>query len=146
MDSESKNVLDKLIKKSKIASLGTSKENIPYVSMVTYSVSEDSKEFYILISQLAEHTQNILTNPNVSLMICQPETEASNSQTLARVSLNGKAELVERNSDKFAEIKKNYLSKNPKATLYFSLGDFILFKILIESTNFVTGFGKAFRF
>ncbi|MCB0731678.1 MAG: pyridoxamine 5'-phosphate oxidase family protein, partial [Ignavibacteriae bacterium] len=119
MDDESKNILDKLIKTSKVASLGTSKDNIPYISMVSYSVSDDSKEYYILISQLAEHTQNILNNPNVSLMICQPETEKSNPQTLARVSLNGKAELVERNSDEFEEIKKNYLTKNPKATLYF---------------------------
>jgi putative heme iron utilization protein len=145
MDNDSKKILIHLIEYSKIASLGTSSNNQPFISMVAYSVNEKFSEFYILISQLAKHSKNITDNKKISLMICQPETEADNPQTLARVSVTGIAQLIERNSEEYNSAKNSYLIKNTNAEMYFRLGDFQLYKLRINKARFVAGFAKTFN-
>ena len=145
MDDDSKKVLVNLLTKGNIASLGTANNNQPFVSMVSFSVTEDFGEFYILISQLAKHSKNILENNKVSLMICQPETEASNPQTLARVSMMGTAQLIDQGMEDYDSAKNNYLAKNTFAEMYFSLGDFQLYKIDIDKVRYVAGFAKTFN-
>ncbi len=145
MDDDSKKRLIQLIENSKIASLGTNNNDQPFVSMVAFSVNENFREFYILISQLAKHSKNIAENNKISLMICQPETEADNPQTLARVSMTGNANLVERNTEEYLSAKDNYLIKNSNAEMYFNLGDFQLYKLEIEKARFVAGFAKTFN-
>ena len=145
MDNDSKKILIHLIENSKIASLGTSSNNQPFISMVAYSVNEKFSEFYILISQLAKHSKNITDNKKISLMICQPETEADNPQTLARVSVTGIAQLIERNSEEYNSAKNSYLIKNKNAEMYFRLGDFQLYKLRINKARFVAGFAKTFN-
>jgi putative heme iron utilization protein len=145
MDKSTKDTLVNLINSSKIASLGTSLNNVPYVSMVSYSYSLDLTEFYVHLSQLAFHTQNILSNPNVSLMICQPETLSNNPQTLARISINGIINAINSSNNDYEKIKDNFLMKNPKSKLYFNLGDFILFKLIVQNARFVAGFGQTYN-
>ena len=145
MENDSKQLLVELIENSKIASLGTCTDNQPYVSMVSFSVKENFSEFYILISQLAKHSKNITKNNKISLMICQAETEAANPQTLARISMTGKAKLIERNKEEYLSAKNNYLTKNINSEKYFSLGDFQLYKLEIEKARFVAGFAKTFN-
>jgi heme oxygenase (biliverdin-IX-beta and delta-forming) len=145
MDEESKEILRELFESSKIASLGTSNENQPFVSMVAFSTAQNFSEFYIHISGLAKHTKNISLNNKVSLMICQPETVSNNPQTLARVSIIGNANIVDVSDTNYNEIKTSYLSKNPSAEMYFSLGDFQLFRIEVEKVRYVAGFAKTFN-
>ena len=145
MDNDSKQLLVDLIENSKIASLGTCTDNQPHVSMVSFSVNDNFSEFYILISQLAKHSKNIAQNNKVSLMICQPETEADNPQTLARVSISGRSELIKRNKEEYLSAKNNYLMKNSSAEMYFGLGDFQLYKLKIDKARFVAGFAKTFN-
>jgi putative heme iron utilization protein len=78
-------------------------------------------------------------------MICQPETEADNPQTLARVSVTGIAQLIERNSEEYNSAKNSYLIKNTNAEMYFRLGDFQLYKLRINKARFVAGFAKTFN-
>jgi len=145
MDEDSKKTLIELLKNSKIASLGTSKENQPFVSMVSFSNSQKFSEFYILISQLAVHTKNILENNKVSLMICQSENETKNPNSLARITLIGKAIVVEKSDKNYSSIKQNYLNKNLSAEMLFNLGDFQIFRIEVEQARFVAGFAKTYN-
>ncbi len=145
MDDESKIILVSLLKNSKIASLGTSQDNQPFVSMVTYSNSPNFSEFYILISQLAVHTKNIIENNKVSLMIYQSGNQTKNPNSLARVTINGKAFVVDKSDENYSLVKENYLAKNPTAEILFNLGDFQIFRIEIDEARFVCGFGKTFN-
>jgi putative heme iron utilization protein len=113
--------------------------------MVAFSVNEKFSEFYILISQLAKHSKNITDNKNISLMICQPETEADNPQTLSRVSFTGIAQLIEKNTEEYLSANNSYLIKNTTAEMYFGLGDFQLYKLEIDKARFVAGFAKTFN-
>jgi heme iron utilization protein len=145
MDDESKKILIELLKNSRTASLGTSNKNQPFVSMVAFSSSNNFNEFYIHVSQLAIHTKNILSNPKVSLMICQSENQNTNPQSLARISLIGNATVLKRNDENYTSVKQNYLAKNPSAEMLFNLGDFQIFKIEITEGRFVAGFAKTFN-
>lgn len=145
MDDNSKLILLRLIENSKIGSLGTCSDNQPFVSMVAFSVNQNFTELVILISGLAKHTKNILLNNKVSLMISQRETDSDDPQTLARVSLTGVANLIDRNSDEYNTAKNNYLKKNTSSEMYFGLGDFQLYKLEIEKARFVAGFAKTFN-
>lgn len=145
MDNDSKELLIKLIENSKIGSLGTCNNNQPFVSMVAFSINDNYSEIYILISQLAKHSKNIAVNNKISLMICQPETEAENPQTLTRFSITGTAHLIEKNTEDYISAKNNYLIKNSSAVMYFSLGDFNLYKMKIDKGRFVAGFAKTFN-
>lgn len=145
MDNDSKALLVEVIENSKIASLGTCNNNQPFVSMVAFSTNDNFSELYILISQLAKHSKNIAVNNKISLMICQPETESDNPQTLARISITGAAHLIEKNTEEYISAKNSYLTKNTSAVMYFSLGDFQLYKLEIDKGRYVAGFAKTFN-
>ena len=145
MDEQSKEKLIQLIQTQQIASLGTSVQGQPLVSMVLYGVSVDFTMFHVHISQLAKHTQNIMANPRVSLMICESVRTNINPQTLARLSIMGKASLLSPMNAEYASAKEQYLEKYPFAKMNFQLGDFSLYEIKLERARYVAGFGKAFN-
>lgn len=145
MDSEAQETLAQLIRSRQTASLGTLQNDAPLVSMVMYAASPDFAEFYIHISQLAVHTQNIIAHPQVSLMICEPESGSKNPQTLARISILGGAEVISADESEYEAIRSRYLDKYPPSAFNFQLGDFLLYRIKPQSARFVAGFGKIFN-
>ena len=144
MDSQSQEKLQQLIRKQQIASLGTLGEGQPMVSMVLYGAATDFSRYYIHISQLASHTRNIMAHAQVSLMICETTRTNVNPQTLARLSVMGKASLLSPMSTEYEMAKELYLEKYPFAKMNFQLGDFSLYGIGLENARYVAGFGKAF--
>jgi heme iron utilization protein len=145
MNYDQKSLLLSLMKSSKTASLGTCKENQPYVSLTPYSCKENFTEFYIHISKLAVHTKNITDNSKVSLMISQSEDTNTNPLSLARVTLTGNALEVGRADINYNSIKENYLKKYPTAEMLFNLDDFHIYKIEIEQGRYVAGFANTYN-
>ena len=112
------------------------------MSMVLYAASPDLTSFYIHISRLAIHTENILADPRASLMICESWEEGQDPQTLARVSMQGHAGQIKPEEDRYWKAKSAYLVKNPRAEHNFELDDFGLFEFRADKARFVGGFGR----
>ena len=113
--------------------------------MVPFAASPDFVSFYIHISQLAQHTHDILADSRVSLMIAEHDAGVADPQTLARVSLQGEAsEMAEADAD-YADAKARYLGRLPEAAFNFTLGDFSLFRVHATSARYVAGFGRIFN-
>lgn len=144
MDTDLEQLLKALIRNTKLASLGTSENNLPYVSMMPYSVSKDDNEFYILAADNATHTKNLQTNPNVSLLICQPAHLMKNPQSLARVTVSGPIEMVSETESDYEEIKEDYIKKNPTTKEIFTISSFHLYRIKIREARYVAGFGQVY--
>jgi hypothetical protein len=144
MDTQSQQILARLIRGRQTAALGTLRDGAPFVSMVPYTFTPDFTGFDIHISTLARHTQDILADSRVSLMIAQPETPGQDAQALPRVSIQGEAVMIPKDSPDYAQARSRYLARFPNATIMFSLGDFALYRIHVKSARFVAGFGKAF--
>jgi heme oxygenase (biliverdin-IX-beta and delta-forming) len=142
MSNELTVVLRQLIHGRMIAALGTLHQGAPFVSMVTYAVARDGS-LILHVSRLAAHTRDMLDNPDVSLLITESEASGKMPQALARVTLQGRAEMLDRASEKHTEARDFYLSRFPDAAPLFEFSDFDLFIIKPVSARVIAGFGQA---
>jgi len=145
MDTPSEQTLARLIRETRIAALGTLHDGEPNSAMVAYVPAEDFSAFYILVSRLGKHTRDMESDPRVSLLIAETDDRRADPQTLARVSLQGTAEMLPRDASDHTRIKMMYLRRFPEAEQFFRLGDFNLWKITPKSGRFVAGFAQAFN-
>lgn len=135
----------RLIRTQRVAAFGTLRDGGPLVSMILYAAAKDFTAFYIHASRLAQHTQDMLKDPRVSLMIAETDTGSQDPQTLARISIRGEAVTVPPTDADYAEARTVYLEKFPEAAFNFTLGDFAIYKIEPHTARFVAGFGKIFN-
>ncbi|TCJ19542.1 DUF2470 domain-containing protein [Parasulfuritortus cantonensis] len=91
----------------------------------------------ILISDIAEHTKNIVADARVS-MIVQPY--AADMQVTGRVTVVGRAERL---PDK-DELGPRYLRYFPQAEGYFAMHDFNFYRIEPVRVRWIGGFGHIF--
>jgi len=145
MDSDSEKTLAHLLQETRLAALGTIHDGEPNQAMVAVAHENDFSAFYIHVSKLGKHTGDIETNPHVSLLFMEADDHRPNPQTLARVSLQGIAEVLPRNASDYTRVKDLYLSHFPEAEQLFGLGDFNLWKITPKRGRYVAGFARAFN-
>lgn len=145
MDTASEQQLARLIRKARIAALGTLHEGQPNLAMVAYAFAEDFSAFYIHVSRLGKHTRDMEIDPHVSLLIAETDDSRPDPQTLARVSLQGVAEILPKGDQDYTQIKHLYLVRFPVSEALFNLGDFNLWRITPTGGRFVAGFARAFN-
>ncbi|MBM3509044.1 MAG: DUF2470 domain-containing protein [Alphaproteobacteria bacterium] len=107
----------------------------PYASLVEVATRVDGTPL-MLISRLAQHTQNLLRDPRVSLLF---DGTGPGSGRLAgpRVTVLGRAEA----STDPAE-RQRYLARHPGAARYADFGDFAFYRVAVERAHLVGGFGR----
>lgn len=138
-------ILAKLIRGPRIAALGTLRDGSPFVSMVLFIPANDFSAFYIHISRLAHHTQDILKDSRVSLMIAESDRDEQNPQLLGRLSIIGRATEISTQAADYQAIKDLYLARFPETSANFFLKDFSIFQIQPEEARYVAGFGQIFN-
>lgn len=106
----------------------------PFGSITPYMVDHDGS-LLILISGLAEHTKNILSDSRVSLIT--HDQNDPHIQTQGRVTLVGNATL----DPERERCGKRYLRYFPEAQTYFDMADFNFFRIVPFAIRYIGGFG-----
>jgi heme iron utilization protein len=142
MDHELAIVLRQLVHSRMIAALGTLHQGAPFVSMAPYAVAKDGS-FILHVSRLALHTRDMLDHPEVSLLISESEGSGKMPQALARVTVQGRAAMLDRDSEKHTDAREIYLSRFPDAAPLFEFADFSIFVIEPVSARLIAGFGQA---
>ena len=142
MDRELIVVLQQLLHGRMIAALGTLHQGAPFVSMVPFAVAQDGS-LILHVSRLAAHTRDMLNNSEVSLLIAELESSGKMPQALARVTFQGRAQMLERDSKKHIDAREVYLSRFPDAASLFEFSDFNIFIIKPVSARVIAGFGQA---
>lgn len=89
----------------------------------------------ILISDIAEHSKNIQSDPRVSLIV-QPFS--ADMQETARATIVGRAQRL---PDKDG-LGPRYLRRFPQAETYFAMHDFHFYRIEPVRVRWIGGFGK----
>jgi heme oxygenase (biliverdin-IX-beta and delta-forming) len=135
-------VLQQLIHGRMIAALGTLHQGAPFVSMVPYAVARDGS-FVLHVSRLAPHTRDMLDHSDVSLLITESEASGKMPQALARVTVQGRAEMLDREPEKHTDAREAYLSRFPDAAPLFEFSDFSIVVIEPVSARVIAGFGQA---
>jgi len=102
--------------------------------------------YYILISELAGHTQNLQENPRASVMFIEAEESARNIYARRRVVVQVRVEQLARDSGQRAEVVEQMLQQHGETVkLLTGLEDFKLFKLIPTKGRYVIGFGKAYE-
>jgi heme iron utilization protein len=126
------------------AVLLTVRNGRPFGSHVPYVFGLDWTKAYLHLSRLALHTQHLLENPQVALFIAEPDGPEKNPLALRRLNLQGEAAILSPDAPTYAEIKRRYLERFPKAEMMFGFGDFALWELRLAEAHFVLGFGQSF--
>ena len=120
------------------------KENYPFLSKVLPMYKNNN--LYILISDLSEHTKNIMLNNKVSFYFSLKETNETKLNN-PRLTLNGTISKLKINKDniKYQDLLKSYhkIDKGSKMWGMFSDFNFYLFKPY--RALYIEGFGKAYE-
>lgn len=133
-----------LVQDVRTAVLLTLRNGRPFGSHVPYVFGPDWTRAYLHLSQLALHTQHLMTDPRVSLFIAEPDGPGKNPLALRRTNLQGHAAPLSPDGSSYGELRERYLSRFPQAEMMFGFGDFALWELQLEEAHFVLGFGQAF--
>ena len=130
--------------------LGTLDETLrggfPLASYTPFVLLEN-QGFGILTSRLAQHTQNMLCTPTASVLIIEPEHEASSPFARKRLSFQCNVTHHQRDSLFFENlVDKMQQQFGAIATLLAELPDFEPFELTPFYAEYVKGFGSAWRF
>ena len=136
MDAETRSSLSKLLRKERIAHLATLRAGAPMVSMTLYLPDESFSAFYVHVSRLAWHTQDMLQDARVALSIAETDDGRADPFTLMRVSIRGEALQLSEGP------KEAWLARFPEQAINFELADFSFWKITPRDARFVAGFGR----
>ncbi|HEX7882058.1 MAG TPA: DUF2470 domain-containing protein, partial [Afipia sp.] len=109
----------------------------PYCSLVAVASLPDGIPI-LLISRLAVHTKNILSDRRVSLML--DERAPGDPLEGARIMLAGVAE--EAQGDEAGLLRRRYLAAHPSAQEFAGFRDFSFFRIRPSGVHLVAGFGR----
>jgi heme iron utilization protein len=127
----------KLVREARKAALATlDRQNSgPYASLVTLATAADGAPL-MLISRLAIHTQNILSDTRTGLLIDGTSPEGD-PLAGGRVSLMGRVAITDN-----ANEKRRFLARHPEAEMYAAFTDFAFYRFEIERAHYVGGFGR----
>jgi len=125
----------RLIRGRDHGSLATLLDGRPYVSLVAVACDHDATPL-LLLSDLAQHTKNLLADRRVSLLF---EATAGYPDALAgpRLSIVGHAQ---RCDDPRAAAR--FAARHPSSAQYAGFADFHLHRVFIERGHLVAGFGR----
>jgi putative heme iron utilization protein len=125
------------------AALATIEDGAPLATMVAYAPEARLDGLLMLLSELAQHTRNLLADPRVSLVVSDPDGGDGDPQLLPRATLVGEARPIARDTAEFAAARTLYLSSFPDAEMRFELADFHLFRLAPSAVRYVGGFARA---
>jgi len=137
-DFEPKRAVRSLLRRSRQGALATlmAGSGSPYCSLVNVASHPDGSPI-LLISRLAIHTQNLLADARVSLML--DERVEGDPLEGSRIMLSGHAEEVASDS---GLVRRRYLNAHPSAEAFVDFKDFSFFLIRPTGTHLVAGFGR----
>lgn len=105
----------------------------------------DSSGFYVFVSELAKHTQNLLFNPHASVLFIEPEACAANAFARLRLTLDCHVQEISKTNQDYSQKLDAMAAKfGDTVSVLRSLPDFHLLLLTPQSGQFVAGFGKAF--
>jgi|SaaInlV_120m_DNA_4_1040238.scaffolds.fasta_scaffold18322_2 heme iron utilization protein len=120
------------------------KEGFPEISYAPY-VEAESK-FYIFISGLAAHTENLLESRVASIMFIEDESLANHAFSRKRITYLCEATCISRDTDSFDNLLDRFQDQFGKLIQTLrGLGDFQLFELTPSNGRYVAGFGKTFE-
>jgi putative heme iron utilization protein len=142
VDADTAPLLKNLLLSQRVAHLATLRGGAPMASMTLFMPERDFSAFYVHVSRLAWHTQDMLQDPRVALSIAETDDRRADPFTLMRVTVRGDASNLPNEGIEFAKLKDRWLERFPEQAINFELADFSFWRIAPRDARFVAGFGR----
>lgn len=125
--------------------LATVDENgVPNVSYAPFVFNEGC--YFVLISEIAKHTRNLLVNPQASLQLIEDEGSAEKIFARNRLTYQASVHLIERETELWQDVIIQMQGRFGEIIDGLSqLADFKLIKLKPIQGVYVKGFGQAFQ-
>ncbi|PLA74621.1 pyridoxamine 5-phosphate oxidase [Hydrogenovibrio sp. SC-1] len=109
-------------------------------------ILQQNGHFYIFISELAQHTDNLMKTPAASLLFIEAEETASDLFARKRATLKVSARAIERTDADWSKlIDAMEAQLGEMISVLRNLADFHLFELTPTQANFVKGFAQAYE-
>ncbi|MFI4941532.1 MAG: HugZ family protein [Burkholderiales bacterium] len=118
-----------------LATHSTQAPGYPFATMAPFALDEQHRPLF-LISDLAEHTKNLVADARASLLV-QPDGEG-NMLARERLSIVGDVKRVTPSEALVAR----YLRYHPDAEQYLALAGFHFFQLVPMQARYIAGFGQ----
>ena len=128
-----------LLRHERIAHLATLRQGAPMASMTLYLADAGFEAFYVHVSRLAWHTQDMAQDARVALSIAETDDGRADPFSLKRLSIRGTAKNL---AGEQAALKLQWLARFPEQAINFELADFSFWRIVPADARFVAGFGR----
>ena len=128
-----------------ISVLGTNgKDNFPFLSKIIPMYKNN--KLYLLISDLSEHTQNIVSNHNVSIYFSLKELNKTKSNN-PRLTINGiiKKHVLKKKDKEFIDLLNTYQKIENGSKMWGMFTDFNFYSLIPKRALYIEGFGKAYQ-
>ncbi len=128
-----------------ISVLGTNgKDNFPFLSKIIPMYKNN--KLYLLISDLSEHTQNIILNHNVSIYFSLKELNKTKSNN-PRLTINGliKKHDLNKEDKEFVDLLNLYQKIENGSRMWGMFTDFNFYSLEPHRALYIEGFGKAYQ-
>lgn len=109
----------------------------PYIEHLGY--------YYVYVSELATHTENLQAKGQCSVLFIEDETHAKHIFARRRITLRCEAEEIPRGSQLFEELLDKFVERFGKfMEMMRKLQDFHLFRLKPHTGGYVAGFAQAY--
>lgn len=126
-----------------LATVGT--DGRPNASYAPF-IRDEAYRFYIYVSGLSTHTQNLHANPQTSILLMEDEAQARQIFARTRLSYDCTAQLIDREEPSWAGLVDGFAARfGPVVEMLRELPDFRIFQLTPVSGRFVMGFGAAYE-
>ncbi len=132
-----------LLRRHRVAALGTLHDGAPSVTMTPYALAADPLALVVLVSGLASHTKDMRAGGRIGILVAEAEVDDRPVHALARISMQGGARELARDDPLHDTARRAYAARFPEMTQLFALGDFALFAIEPDTVRVVAGFAQA---
>jgi putative heme iron utilization protein len=120
-----------------LSTLAKDPAGFPYGSLVAIACDDLGRPL-LLLSTLAEHTQNLALSEKASVLLAAPGN--ADPLAAARVTLIGPCRKIE--GEAIQQARELFLRKHPEAAAYASFKDFALYRLEPVALRYVGGFGR----
>ena len=136
-DQQLKESISAIFDHQKLAALATNMKNVPYTSLVAFVASIDLKEIFFATLKGTTKFQNLINNPNVSILVDSRKNKPSDFQDAVAISAEGIAEVIKNDKQKYIAL---YLEKHPSLSEFIALPNCEIIRVKITKYQYISRF------
>jgi len=129
-----------LVRSASIATLCTlarEPAGVPFGTLVAIADDDEGRPL-LLLSRLAEHTQNLLASADASILVA--DGTAADPLASGRVTIVGRCIAIA--PSEVPAARARFLERQPNAAQYIDFADFAFYRLEPSTLRYVGGFGR----